>query len=212
MPKKGPSGVKKNNTNDKKTSPDENWLINKELAPSVVDCPKSIFQKFVRFRFQQDLYTIPMDQDITVTTDTSGVIQTVIGNLPSTASNWSTFAAAFDEYRVLAFQVKFSAYDFNGGPTTVIRAPIVVVTDYDSSTAFTTYTTASQYSSVKEYAGGVSWTYSAFMSGVENSGFISTSAPVANFWVKTWSAGNINSTSIGRFKTRYIVQFRGKGI
>jgi len=99
---------------------------------------------------------------------------------------------------------------FNG--QVLAQAPIAVVVDMDSSTALSSYVIGTEYSSDKMIAGGTRWTKDAYMSGSENSGFQSTTAPTATFWIKSYSSQNSVSITLGRFLVYYLVQFRGKGI
>jgi len=174
--------------------------------------PQYITRFLKELRFQTDSYTVSSILDIPCTTDSSGVLQQVFGNSPSTSANWTNFVACFDEYRTLGMVLEFEPNKFNGGATVVNLAPIATVIDYDTVAAITGYTQAAQYSSHLEFGGGRKWRRISVMAGVENSNFISTLSPVTTFSIKIWSQGNIISTTIGRYKVSYVVQFRGKGI
>jgi len=160
---------------------------------------------------QLDVYTLKMIFDTPATTNSSGNLNDVFGNLPSVASNWSNIAAVFDEYRVLAMKLSFKSNFFTGG-TLVSLAPIVSVVDLDTSPALTSYVFASNYSSAKEFKAMTNWSRTYLMSGTENTGFISTASPTTTAYIKVWSASNPASTLIGRYVVNYYVQFRGKGI
>jgi len=189
------------------------YIASSELRPDVLACPPSLPSSIERRMVnQQDLYTIKMVSDLTATSDGSGNLVATYGNLPSLGSNWSSAAAFFDEYRVLATTLEFRPNWFASGATTVVLAPVTTVIDYDSSAALTGYTLAAQYSSVKEFRGMVPWKRTALMSGSADSGFISTASPGSTFWIKIWSAGNPVSTALGRYVFVMYVQFRGKGI
>jgi len=203
----------KGNKPNKKSSQkgkDHRYRVHKELRADVVQCDSSIWNSVHLMGLQQDTYTIFMDYDAVVTTDSSGNISPTYGNNPSSTSNWASIAATFDEYRVLAMQVSYKPFEFNGG--NVVQAPVTTVFDYDTSAALTGYTLAAQYSSCKEVAGRAGFSRTIYMSGVENGAFNSTGSPVNTFWVKVWSSGNTINTPMYRSFLRFIVQFRGKGI
>jgi len=189
------------------------FYLKHELSPEVLDCPKNIIKHIdSQAQYQLDLYTIRMVQDFVVTTDSSGNLATVIGNLPSNSGNWANLALVFDEYRVLALKVDYKPSYFAASSSTVILAPIASVIDLDNNSALGSYLAASAYSSQKESPGMKSFSRLALMSAVENSNFISTASPSTSFWIKYWSNGNPASTNIGRFVISYYVQFRGKGV
>lgn len=185
-----------------------------ELSAEATDCSPASFRAIkagLKSGLQQDCYTIRMDYDTTCTTDGGGVFAVTYADNPSGDSNWSSAAAFFDEYRVLVTQVKFSPNVTSGG-SLFVYAPIITVTDYDSSSALTGYTLASQYSSVVEHGGNKPWTHTAYMSGTADGGFTSTASPAAKYWVKTYTSGNSVSSVLGRIHIVHWVQFRGKGI
>lgn len=195
-----------------KTRRASQFVFKLELSPQITECPPNIWSTLSRARKQQDLYTILMSRDDVLASSASGVLATVYANDPSVTSAWSSIAAVFDEFRVLAFRVIYRPHRYDGGTLGTVRAAVAVVTDYDTPTALTGYLLANQFSSCKEYNGGTNFEYAAFMSGSENSGFISTGSPSPSFWVKLYSAGNSTSTSLGHAMAEYVVQFRGKGI
>lgn len=169
-------------------------------------------QWFNALNYQTDCYTTLQMWDVPVASDGGGNLATVFGNSPSNTSNWSNLAAVFDEYRVLAMRIKFSPTKQVGGSSTISFAPILSVIDYDSSTAFTSYVQGLFYSSAKEVPGQTAFEKTAYMSGVENSQFLSTGAPNTTWYIKLYSSGNTASTQLGRFRVIYVIQFRGKGI
>lgn len=186
------------------------WVQRAELSPQVTTTPRNIFATLAHAREQLDTYTMILSRDDVISTSSAGEINTVFSNDPAIASNWSSLAAVFDEYRVLAQRLYFRPISFNGN--LVSTAAIASVIDYDTASALTGYMLANQYSSVREAAGGKPFTRTAYMSGVENAGFISTMSSSSTFWLKLWSANNSVSTKIGNMRTEWIVQFRGKGI
>jgi len=196
----------------RKKSKSSVYFNKKELKSSVTSCPLDIYSTLLVARRQQDTYTIIMSRDDVLSSSGSGTLTTVYANDPSGAANWSTLAAAFDEYRVLAMRLNFEAFSFHGGNLITVRAPIASVIDYDTSAGLTGYTLANQYSSIIERPGGSTWNRTAYMSGVENAGFLSTMSPAPTFWIKLYSANNSTSLNLANARIEWIVQFRGKGI
>lgn len=196
-----------------KSTKDTQWFNSKELKPDCIDVPKNIKEIVNRRTInQQDLVTTKFGYDVDCASDSSGNINTVLANNPNVTANWGDYTAVWDEYRCLAMEVQFKPTQYVGGASAMAFAPIIVVIDYDSIAALTGYTLGSQYSSQKEFPGGRPWKRTIYLSGVENCGFISTLSPIANGYIKTWSASNTVSLKLGRFHVEYFVQFRGLGI
>ncbi len=186
------------------------YIKSLELRSEEQVCPPNIFDTLSSMRTQTDLYTIVMSLDSSLAANSSGVIDSVIGNNPASTSNWASAAALFDEYRVLAVKLTFRPTNFNGNAW--VQCPIATVIDYDTATNLTGYTLAAQYSSYVEYSGGAAWSRTMYMSGSENSGFTSTGSATNTFWCKLYSSGNTNNLNCGRLSVTMAVQFRGKGI
>ncbi len=129
---------------------------------------------------------------------------------PSGLANWASYKAVFDEYRVLGIEYEFVPYQFNG--ELVIQSSVAAVIDYDDSTMLTSYTLATRYPSCVEVPGGRTLKILQIMSGAENAQFISTNATAATAWIKSYSSGNTVSTTIGRLRVFFVIQFRGPGI
>lgn len=168
----------------------------------------------------QDCYTCVLTTDGALSTDAGGLIQYVFSSNPAVpgavgaATGWSQFAAVFDEFRVLAFEVEFlSIYDqLISGASNMLST----VLDYDNATALTSYAVADNYGSqknfsIQEYDGKVK-KRKILMSGIENSVFSNTAAPAALFWIKFFASNLVVSTQVLHVVVRYRVQFRGKGV
>jgi hypothetical protein len=191
------------------------YEIKHEISPGCQSVPLNIFSSFdQRNKTETDCYTIRMLEESTITSDSSGKWSTtnVVGSNPSSASNWTSLALVFDEYRTLAMTAELVPQTYAGGSSVVTRAPVVGVVDLDSASALTSYTLAAQYSSSKESDGGKRLKLTALMSGSENSQFQSTAGPSNLFYIKFYSAGNTVSTALGQLRIIRWIQFRGKGI
>jgi len=170
---------------------------------------------------QQDCYTTILAVDGVLATDGAGQFNPVFSSSPNAPGGglaacpgWSSLAAVFDEARTLAFEIEFlSVYDqLISGASNVLTT----VLDYDVATALTSYATADNYGSqknfsIQEYDGKVK-KRKILMSGVENSQFQNTATYAALFWIKTYAANLAISSQVVHMFVRYRIQFRGRGI
>lgn len=185
------------------------WIHYKELAPGATEFPLNQFGPTLKGAKNEDyLFTIRLGFDSAVTTDGSGAIATVISNSPVQAQNWTGYAAVFEEYRVLAMQVKFEPF----WTVNFTFAPVASVIDRSDSTALTSYGLAERYASHKKAMGKAQFTQTVNMQSVDEGDFTITSSPAANSWVKLYSSGNTASMTFGRLNCTLLVQFRGVGI
>jgi hypothetical protein len=182
-----------------------------ELPASDLEMPPSLLGQWLTYgRYQTDTYTTRLAYEASVSSDASGVWHAELGNSPTGFSNWASYAATFDEYRILGAELQFHPVEYNG--QLVNQAPIVAVVDLDDATALTSYLLGARYPSSIEANGGRPFKLRYHMSGAENAQFVSTNAPVTTQWFKTYSTGNSASTQLGRVFIKFIVQFRAAGI
>jgi len=138
-------------------------------------------------------------------------------------TGWADYAALYDEYRVLAFQVEyFPTNRYTKATTSCV--PGFAVIDRDSNGALTSTSQALGYASCRvmsleepwtdatEYRGSsipaLKWNMNG---GVEEAGWTTTAAPVSatRGAIKTWFTGETASISYGIVLQRMMVQFRG---
>jgi len=146
-----------------------------------------------------------------ISSNGSGVVNNVFssGNVNS-INVWSSWAATWDEYRVLGFEVKYEPYNrYNSG--TVNVAPIFSVVDQNDSGSLANAATAAEYESCMLHGGSDPWKRVARMSGVSDSQFTPTSSVASHYWIKIYSTGNTISTKIGTVLVTFRIQFRGAG-
>jgi len=183
----------------------------KELPGGATSCPLSLGRAWLTYgRFQTDTHTIRLGYESDAVTAGAGLWNPSFGNSPTGLSNWTNYAAVFDEYRIIAYEFSFIPLQYNG--SVVVQAPIAIVVDLDTGTALTSYLLAARYPSSAEYPGGRSFKHLALMSGPEHSGFVTTASPITNMWFLLYTTGGTASTTIGRVKINYVVQFRSPGI
>jgi hypothetical protein len=145
----------------------------------------------------------------TVTTTAGGVINTVYGNAPSSCVDWSNFANCYDEYRVLGFKVHYAPHNIYS-KTSQNCQNIITAVDNDSGGAIASYNAMTAYESAALRSVEKPFNITAKMSGVTQSTFITTAAPVANQWIKFYGDTFANSSIYGAVLIEFLVQFRGQ--
>jgi len=195
---------------------DAEFVTFKELAPSCCICPKAEVTRQLRGDLsatESRPITLVLGADQAITSDGSGLIQTVISTAPGNCSNWSNYITVFDEFRVLAVQLTFEPTWGTGGATTIFFADIASAIDRDDSVAMTSYNVAERYTSHKQVPGQKTFRQTYTIQSVDEGIFIQTvSSPTGLAWIKLYSSGNTISTTVGRADIRYVVQFRSLGI
>lgn len=163
-------------------------------------------------RQEDRVTTLPLGDDFTIVSDSSGLVQTVQSCTPIGCGNWSSYVSTFDEYRVLAVQFEFEPIIAVGGSSTLFYAPIAHIFDRDSVGPLTSYALASRYGSWGEAPGQRRWKKLISMKSPEEATFVSMATTKTLGWLQLYSSGNNPSTGLGRMKMTVFVQFRGTGI
>lgn len=185
------------------------WVSRRELDPECAYFPLSHWGASMKgAREENYLFTLRLAFDQAVTTDGSGTYAAVVSNSPVQAQNWANYAAVFDECRVLAFQVRYEPF----WTVNCTFAPFASVVDRSDSTALTGYGLAERYASHRKVMGKAAWKQTVNMADVSDAAFASTASPAANCWIKSYTAGNTASFTMGRLNVVLLVQFRGVGI
>jgi hypothetical protein len=145
------------------------------------------------------------------TSSGAGVINTTFTTNPNGTNGWSSWVALFDEYRVLALELKYIPL-WSVLPTGVNGGTFIMVVDHDSVIALTSFNNACNYESFKigPIDRGIKKTYR--MNGTLESNWINTSSPTGLQGVKTYCNGLSNSTQYGNFIGTFLIEFRGKGV
>lgn len=137
-----------------------------------------------------------------------GIAQTFSSN-PSGAGDWSSLAAVWEEYRVLAMRLRFRP-DNRYSKTTTICRPGYVVVDRGTSAALASIQAAANHESAKEVDLEDPWSIEAHMSNSNESSFIAVASPIALIWFKLWFDSLTASTEYGIYELSWRVQFRGR--
>lgn len=178
-------------------------------GPSVVDYKGPILLR--SFHEQVDLQSVTLGESYELASNGSGVINLVMSNDPTSASDWSNFVNAWDEFRLLGFRVEYFPYN-RYSKTTTTCGPIVTCLDRVDLTPLSSYATAMAYSSAKKHSVEDPWSRELRMVGIEESAYQSTASPtsVGNQCVKTYADSLSLSTKYGRMFLYFRVQFRGR--
>jgi len=166
----------------------------------------------------QDLHTVTIQSDGSLTSDAAGLIQAVYANKPDApgsglgaCAQWTQLSQTFDEYRVLAFEIEYIPFNrYNRGA--VVTTPLMVVLDYDTALVLGSYGVADSYESARTKSLDTPWKVRISMNGIENSTFVNSLVTTSTFFLKTFSSGLTNSTSYGKIFYRARVQFKNKGV
>jgi hypothetical protein len=154
--------------------------------------------------------TVLLNSQEGVTSSAGGVINNVAPlNNPAAANNWSDFAGAWDEFRVLASEIVFVPQNKYNKLTTTLCIPIIGVLDRDSSGALTSYAQGVNYASVKYLSLEEKFSFRYSMQGAREAVFETTASPASTGAFLLYGSGLTASTAYGTLFQRWRVQFRG---
>ncbi len=199
---------------------DERYIRINELKPGMVPTREDVVRIYGELKQRQasgtdrDVLTVSVPYSTGVSSDGSGTVQTVLSNDPNNSVYWTSIFANYEEYRVLGIRLEYEPYFLTGGSTLIQRAPLTVVTDFDSSAALTSYALAKSYSNQKSYRSDQRFTIMAVDENTEAADWnnSNTAAPVSSFWIKFFSTTNSASTVLGVITLEYIVQLKNRGV
>lgn len=165
-----------------------------------------------RGRALQQIQTkiVSMVWEFTLSSTSAGGINTVIVNNPSNAANWSSVSTGWDEYRTLSVHLAFYPIsEYSTATGTIVKAPLALVIDKDSSAPLSSYTGAAAYESVKVKSMEKRFNFVYRASGEGDSIYQNTASVTTTSWIKMFSGGNTVSTAMGIVLATYMVEFRG---
>lgn len=146
-----------------------------------------------------------------LTTDGAGTLpQTFQTEDVRNAADWSSVAATFDEYRVVAMKVLW--VPIKEYSNTFRYQPVATVVDRADATALSSYNIAGACESFQLHEGDRKFSRTMKMASVEEAEFLSVLAtPTSWGWIKMYATNIIPvSTTIYRFAVTFLVQFRGR--
>jgi hypothetical protein len=191
----------------KQAAAEQRNMAQRELSPNVIQYTGPIERPFDKS--EKDLHTVIVAQTQFISSTVGGAIATVVASTPSGAPEWSSFAAIYDEVRVLGFKNSFRPNNQYTKVTTTCR-PGYAVIDRSDSTALASYSDAVQYASRKPITLENPWSIEAKMGSVEEAQFAPTGSPGNQMWLKIYFDGLTISTEYGLLETVFLVQFRGR--
>lgn len=152
--------------------------------------------------------TFTLHEQATFSSTAGSINANVYGSRPDSSGNWSSLAAAFDEYRVLTTEwFFFPANRYT--KTATACAPGIGVADHDNATALVSRTDATRYASSELLSIEDPWKYTISMQEIGDAGFTDTSTPGNKYFFKLYFDGLSASTIYGYLLIRRRVQFRG---
>lgn len=157
---------------------------------------------------QNDTISIAFAYTAALTSNGSGVIAVAYGSTPTSASDWSSMAAIWEEYRVLAWEVIYRPS--NRYSRAVVTQPIIAVIDRANSTILGSYTGAASHESARFRDLDDPFNIRLHMSGTDESAWQLTASAVNVNWIKFYADTLANSTQYGLVFVRARVQFRGR--
>jgi hypothetical protein len=163
-------------------------------------------------REQNTLYTLELKSVLSLTSDVSGVINSVYDNNQSGYLDWSSIDALWDEYRPLALRVSYEPNN-RYSKTTTVTVPIYCVIDRDSLGAIASKNAAVQYESCKINCLDDPWSKGVKaigLSGLTTHQFVTTASPAGTFCIKLYATGASNSTIYGDVLVTLLIQVRGR--
>jgi len=195
----------------KKTLSQKRRGSRRSKTPNIAESTLVYNGPYVLSRAGQQAHTevVELTAVSTFSSDSGGGMDLVLNNDPSGYTDWSSYAAIWDEYRVLAMRLTFIPNN-QYSKTTTLTVPLYVVIDRDSSGALSSKNQAVQYESCKIKSLENRWSYGIKMHGPTGAGWITTAATAATWWMKTFALSLSASSAYGDALITLMVQMRGK--
>jgi len=161
---------------------------------------------------QMTLHTVVLGFDQALNSDVTGAITSVFGSAPTGVNTWASWIAAYDEFRVLAFDVKYMPNDRYNRGVSIYTSAGYVVADNTDNTPLSAVTKGPDYESCKLVSLDSPFSMTARMNEQgSDSTYQKSNGVNSYFWIKYFFSGLTASTNYGRCLSTYRVQFRGPG-
>jgi len=147
-----------------------------------------------------------------ITGGSTGLVVSLNNTQVSTLSEWASYAALYEEYRVLGFEMDYLP-NYPGGNSAVVHGSGVRFTTHSSDTFVTpSLATCVQHANWKPFYSGVQFKEEWKMASIEEAGFYNTSNPSTLLLGECFAiAPTCSSTSAyGQIIGTFVVQFRGR--
>jgi len=198
-------------------------------SPSQADKPSSLSAIrytgsiwIPRARFGDDVHLENLVFTNSMTSNVSGIINTIYVQNPSVATSWGACSTLYDMYRVLAFELEFFPSNRYSKTTTICNPGVGLVDIDDAVTPIPSLVSGVGNVSARmlsledpwtdrgEYRGSSVPSLKWYMDGAEHALWINTSAPVSSAAIKVFFNGLTVSAGYGQVIVRWLVQFRGR--
>jgi len=161
-----------------------------------------------------DTITSRLSLVVGVSTNGSGLLSFVINSNPASATEWSSFATCFSEYRTLSYLVRwlprFPAWGTSAAQSYAVGPMVTGIQRNAALASPTTQDAAWQNSSSQVRSVNQSFRVGVRATGSNEMEFLNTSAPSGQSEVAFTSVGLTASTVYGDIYVEYLVQFRGR--
>jgi hypothetical protein len=161
---------------------------------------------------QQEMFETVSHEDVTVTTTgTSAITQAIPVSNPSSSTSWSSLAALYDEFRVIASSCQWVPIT-SAALATTIGGVLLGAVDRDSAVVPTTYAALPYYDSCRYTPIDRPIKFEWKMTGTDEAVWLNTSSPATTGAFKFFcQCAAFASTVAGHFHVVYRIQFRGRG-
>jgi len=160
---------------------------------------------------QENLAVIDLVYGYPISANSTGIINTQFTDYPNASPDWTNVIALYAEYRVLSMVVEFNPTVVGAVIGTQAYNILYIVWDAtDTATALTSYTQAENYPVKTCRALNARQRIFHRMSGVQESEFGLTSAPLIDYTFKFYADTLTNNANYGRATITWHCQFRGR--
>ena len=160
-------------------------------------------------REEADLHTVLLFYIAELISTGGGVVNNVMDDNPSNASEWSNFSALFHEYRVLGATLEFWPQNRYSKSTTITR-PVAAIVDRSAAGALGSYAAAFNHPSARMVGLDDPFKVVWHMENAEESTFLQTASSAARHWFKLYADTVSNTTTYGIYRVSLLTQFRGR--
>jgi len=144
-----------------------------------------------------------------LSSDSAGKFITFLSDNISLATDWTSYSAAYSEYRILGIKLIYMPVNRYSKVTT-ITTPAIVAIDRAKVSLPTSYAQLMQYESARPVSLEDPWSIEAKMNGIEDAGFVPITTVYTGFGFPLYGDGMSASTMYGKYFFYWRVQFRGR--
>jgi hypothetical protein len=182
--------------------------LSREISPSVTVYKGPVLDK--RAAKADDLSTVVVSYTEFISSSAGAKITSVFSDDLTGFTDIASFAAIYDEYRVLGLRLEYFPCNRYSKTTTLCR-PLISVVDRDDAAVLSTYSSAVAYGSCRKESLEDPFVREIKMSGPGDATFLDTAsfANGKNF-IKLYADGLSASVEYGMVVLYARVQFRGK--